>query len=88
MPEKLPPKFGKNLSGPRVREAREGHNPALTQDQLSGKVAALGITLDRTAIAKIENGQRSICDFELAALARALGVEANWLMGLEQKRGK
>ena len=86
VPEKLPTKFGKNISGPRVREARESQTPPLTQDQLAGKVAALGVTLDRTAIAKIENGQRSVCDFELAAMARALRVDTDWLMGLQSKR--
>ena len=86
VPEKLPPKFGKNISGPRVRAAREAQSPPLTQDQLAGKVAALGVTLDRTAIAKIENGQRAVCDFELVAMARALRVETDWLMGIERKR--
>ena len=63
-----------------MREARESHKPALTQDQLAGKLAQAGLLLDRTAIAKIENGQRGIFDFELKALAIALGVDANWLL--------
>ena len=77
---------GKNVSGLRIREAREGRQPPLTQDQLAGKVAALGVVLDRTAIAKIESGQRCVYDFELSVLAVALDVDANWLLGGSVKR--
>jgi hypothetical protein len=53
----------------------------LTQDALSGKLARLGIQLDRATIAKIENNHRHVLDFEVKALARALGVDAGWLLG-------
>lgn len=33
-----------------------------------------GIALDRTNLGRIENGERSVTDVELAALARLLGV--------------
>jgi len=59
--------------------------PALTQDALSGKLARLGIQLDRAAIAKIENNYRHVLDYELKALADVLGVGANWLLGDEKK---
>jgi hypothetical protein len=71
---------GKNIIGRRVAEARKNFRPALTQDALSGKLARLGIQLDRAAIAKIENNHRHVLDYELKALARALGVDANWLL--------
>ena len=86
MPDDNAATNGKNASGPRIREARERRQPPLTQDQLAGKVAALGIVLDRTAIAKIENGQRCVYDYELGALAAALGVDANWLLGSSARR--
>lgn len=76
---------GKNVSGARVAEARRGHKPALTQDALSGKLARLGVQLDRAAIAKIENNFRHVLDYELRALACALGVEVKWLLGDEKK---
>jgi hypothetical protein len=72
---------GKNIIGRRVAEARKNVKPVLTQDALSGKLARLGIQLDRAAIAKIENNHRHVLDYELKALARALGVDANWLLG-------
>jgi transcriptional regulator with XRE-family HTH domain len=74
---------GKNIVGGRVAEARQKCKPALTQDALSGKLARLGIQLDRAAIAKIENNHRHVFDYELKALAHAMGVDANWLLGDE-----
>jgi len=86
VPKKLPVRIGKNIAGLRIREARELCVPSLTQDQLSGKVAAFGVTVDRTALAKIEKGVRGIYDYELAAFALALRVDANWLLGVAPKR--
>jgi hypothetical protein len=74
----------KNIIGRRVAEARQDCRPALTQDALSGKLAQLGIQLDRAAIAKIENNQRHVLDYELKALSYALGVTVNWLLGDEK----
>jgi transcriptional regulator with XRE-family HTH domain len=75
----------KNIIGRRVAEARQNCKPALTQDALSGRVARLGIQLDRAAIAKIENNHRRVLDYELKALADVLGVAVNWLLGDEKK---
>ena len=75
----------RNIVGERVKEARKLHSPALTQDQLSGKLAAEGVQLDRVAIAKIETGIRCVFDFEVFGLAAALGVEAAWLLGTESR---
>lgn len=75
----------KNIIGRRVAEARQSCNPALTQDDLSGRLARLGIQLDRAAIAKIENNYRHVLDYELKALADVLGVGINWLLGDEKK---
>lgn len=86
MPKKLPVRIGKNIAGLRIREARELCIPPITQDQLSGRLAAVGVTVDRTALAKIESGMRGIYDYELAAFAAALRVDANWLLGLTPKR--
>jgi HTH-type transcriptional regulator, cell division transcriptional repressor len=71
----------KNISGRRVAMARMRLEPPLTQDALSGKLARVGIPLDRATIAKIENGHRRVLDYELKALASALGVELGWLLG-------
>ena len=68
-----------------MAQARAAFKPELTQDALSGKLAAVGIQLDRAAVAKIENGYRRVLDYELKALAEVLGVEVNWLLGIEKK---
>jgi len=75
----------KNIVGRRVAEARRRRKPPLTQDALSGKLARLGIQLDRAAIAKIESNRRHVFDYELKALADVLGVEVNWLLGDQEK---
>ena len=74
----------KNIAGRRVADARNLTNPPITQDALSGKLARLGIQLDRAAIAKIENNHRRVLDYELRALATALGVDVDWLLGTEK----
>jgi HTH-type transcriptional regulator, cell division transcriptional repressor len=64
----------RNLVGDRIRELRRKANPKITQDDLAGRVAAQSISLDRTAIYRIEIGVRAVTDMELAALAKALRV--------------
>jgi transcriptional regulator with XRE-family HTH domain len=75
----------KNIVGKRVAAARKSRSPRLTQDDLSGKLARVGIQLDRAAIAKIENGHRYVLDYELRALAEVLGIDVNWLLGDRKK---
>ena len=70
----------KNIAGPRIREARQSHKPPLTQDQLSAKLARLGVPIDRAGISKIENGDRQVCDYELKALARVLKIATTKLL--------
>ena len=73
----------RNIIGKRVKEARQFYLPPLTQDQLSGKLAAEGLPLDRVAIAKIETGIRCVFDFEVRGLASVLKVTPGWLLGIE-----
>lgn len=75
----------KNIVSRRVAQARQGCKPPLTQDDLSGRLARVGIQLDRAAIAKIENNHRRVLDYEVRALAEVLGVEAGWLLGEGKK---
>jgi transcriptional regulator with XRE-family HTH domain len=75
----------KNIVGRRVAEARKSRSPRLTQDDLSGKLARVGIQLDRAAVAKIENGHRYVRDYELRAFAEVLGADVNWLLGDRKK---
>ncbi|MBN2564064.1 MAG: helix-turn-helix transcriptional regulator [Phycisphaerae bacterium] len=72
----------KNIVGSRVRLARTKYTP-LSQDQVSARLARLGIQIDRAGISKIENGMRRVYDFEVKALAKVLAVSTGWLLGEE-----
>ena len=74
----------KNLVGKRVREARLKCRPPVSQEDLAGRAAAQGILLDRSAISRIENQDRYLMDYEVAAIARALKVPVAWLYGQGQ----
>jgi len=76
------PQTSQNLIGERLREARG--KAQLTQDELSRKLAKLGVSIDRAGVAKVETGIRGILDFELVALAKALGVKVTWLLGVKE----
>ena len=71
----------KNLVGARVRKARYQLEPKVSQDDLSGRLARQGVTIDRSGISKIESFERYVMDYEAAALAKALRVSVAWLYG-------
>ena len=71
-----------NLVGERLKEARSKAQPTITQDELSKRLSKLGVSIDRAGVAKIETGIRGVLDFELVALAKALGVKVTWLLGI------
>ena len=70
-----------NISGRRIAEARAAAKPQLTQDDLSARLALLGVQMDRAAVAKVENNLRHVLDYELRAIAIVLGVKVDWLLG-------
>ena len=67
-----------------MREARLARHPRMSQDALSGRLAARGVMIDRAGIAKIETSRRYVADFEVKALAQALGVRVTWLLGVDE----
>lgn len=72
---------GTNISGKRIAEARLAAKPPLTQEDLAGKLALLGVQMDRAAVAKVENNLRRVLDYELKAFAVALNIRVDWLLG-------
>lgn len=58
--------------GQRVRTARERRK--LTQEQLAAQLQTRGCDITRSALAKIEAGQRHIYAFELRTLRELLDV--------------
>ncbi len=67
---------GRNLIGDRVRLARKGAAPPITQVDLAARLQVQGLRLDRAAISKIETGYREVTDVEAAAIAKALASSA------------
>ena len=71
----------RNIVGARVKEARRRYEPPVTQKELAARLQVLGLKIEQPAIAKIEKRMRRVADFEVVALARALGVELSWILG-------
>lgn len=67
----------KNIIGSRVRQARK--ESQITQMELASRLQLLGITIDRSGIAKVESGRRPASDIEVAAIAKVLKVPIPWL---------
>lgn len=71
----------RNVVGLRIRKARLAHKPPVSQEDLAGRLAARGIYFDRSALSRMEAGQRSIRDYEIIAIAEVLGVSVAELFG-------
>jgi len=67
----------KNIVGSRVRKARK--ESGITQMELAARLQVLGITIDRSGVAKLESGRRPASDIEVAAIAKVLKVPIPWL---------
>jgi len=76
----------RNVIGKRIRLARSKSSPAVSQDDLAGRLAARGVILDQTAISRIENQTRYLMDYEIEAIAKSLKVSVGWLFGEHQKQ--
>lgn len=72
---------GKNVIGHRVRRARQRLTTSVSQEDLSGRLAELNVTIGRTGVTKLENGDRYVMDYELVALADCLNTSVGWLIG-------
>ena len=74
---------GHNITGARIRAARERLTPALSQKELAARLAVRGLDLDRPTVTRIENGKRFLRDYEIKVIARVLRVSVAWLFGEE-----
>ena len=71
----------KNIIGPRVKDARFTFDPVLSQNALSGRLAKQDISLDRSAISRIESRERYVINHEAIALVKYLKVSVGYLSG-------
>ena len=73
----------KNISGDRIRQARQKRR--LSQTDLAARMQVAGVIIERDSISRIEIGTRFVPDNELPVFARILGVSVPWLLGMEQE---
>ena len=73
----------RNLIGERVRQARKEAKPPITQLELVARLQVAGIKIDQSGLSKLESGRRPVSDIEVVELAKALKVDAEWLLGGE-----
>lgn len=72
-----------NISGPRIRQARE--KLGWDQTELAAALQVdFNIKLDQSDISEIERQKRGVKDFELDAISRLLGVSPEWLLRGEE----
>ena len=64
----------RNVTGEAIHRIRMAAKPKITQEDMVGRLARQGISINQSQIAKIESGQRPVLDYELAAIAKALIV--------------
>ena len=72
----------KNISGDRIREARQKQR--LSQTDLAARMQIRGVIIERDSISRIEIGTRFVPDYELPVFARILDVPVTWLLGLDE----
>lgn len=70
----------KNISGDRIREARQ--KKRLSQADLAARMQVAGVFIERNSISRIEVGTRFVPDYELPIFSEVLEVPVNWLLGL------
>lgn len=71
----------RNVIGKRIRAARLMQSPPVSQEDLAARLAVRGVYFDRSVLARMENQQRFIRDYEIAAIAACLKVSVEWLFG-------
>ena len=70
-----------NITGQRIREARL--KAGLSQRELSVKLELQAVYICRGSLSRIETGERTVTDIELAAISDILNVSLNYLFGRE-----
>ncbi len=72
----------RNISGERIRLQRQ--KLRLSQAELAAQMQTEGVGIEQDALSRIENGSRMVQDYELKALAKKLGVTADWLINIDE----
>lgn len=67
-----------NISGKRIREVRIERG--LSREALSSRLMKEDIDISASAIANIENNTRTVVDYELCGIAKALDIHVSFLL--------
>ena len=73
------PRGDRNIVGARVTEARLALG--MKQNELLAKLQTAGIEISTPALSLLEGQKRPVSDIELNAIADALEVSVDWLLG-------
>lgn len=71
----------KNRIGGRLREARLSERPKATQEDVSARLATMGVSLSASSIGKIENGTRPVTDHTALRPGEGLKGDDRGLLG-------
>ncbi|MBQ3129020.1 MAG: XRE family transcriptional regulator [Clostridia bacterium] len=71
-----------NIIGARVEKRRKAIG--MKQKDLLAQLQVSGIDLNASGLSKLEGQLRGVNDYELKAIALALDVSVNWLLGIEE----
>ena len=78
-----------NIVAVRLKAARSLHLPPLTMEETAQRATVLsGYHISRDMVVRIENGHRSVYDYEVYALSLALDVDVRFLMGIIDDTGQ
>lgn len=72
----------RNIVGGRVEQKRK--EIGMKQKELLAQLQVRGVDLNPSGLSKLEGQTRCVADFEVVALADALGVSVMWLLGIEK----
>lgn len=82
MPKKNVTNKKKNVCGCKVKELRLAIPGQPSQQQFAEMLQKEGVNIGKSAIQKIEAGQRFVVDFELKAIASVLSVRFEELLSI------
>jgi transcriptional regulator with XRE-family HTH domain len=68
----------KNIVHKRLKAARK--KARLSQGDLAAKLQTMNVNIDQQMISRIERNQRIVTDFEVVCFAKALNLNALWLL--------
>lgn len=71
-----------NIIGAKVEKQRKAIG--MKQKDLLAQLQVSGIDLNASGLSKLEGKLRGVTDYELKAIALALDVSVNWLLGIDE----